>query len=112
MDGLLKIGTILSAESGNKYVVKKLLGAGGQGEVYDVEAGGKHYALKWYYKKTATSSQKKILENLIAKGKPDTCFLWPEDFIYTRPGEPFGYIMDLRPSNYKSIIDLSTEKPQ
>ena len=33
MDGLLKSGTILTSESGNKYVVKKLLGAGGQGEV-------------------------------------------------------------------------------
>ena len=35
MDGLLKAGTILTSESGNKYVVKQLLGAGGQGEVYD-----------------------------------------------------------------------------
>ena len=79
MDGLLKSGTILTSESGNKYVVKKLLGAGGQGEVYDVENGGKHYALKWYYKKTATTMQKNILDNLVAKGKPDSSFLWPED---------------------------------
>ena len=59
MDGLLKAGTILTSESGNKYVVKQMLGAGGQGEVYDVENGGKHFALKWYYRHTATTSQKR-----------------------------------------------------
>ena len=75
MDGLLKAGTILTSESGNKYVVEKLLGAGGQGEVYDVENGGQHFALKWYYPRTATSQQKAILENLISKGKPDDTFL-------------------------------------
>ena len=112
MDGLLKSGTILTSESGNKYVVKKLLGAGGQGEVYDVENGGKHYALKWYYKKTATIMQKNILENLVAKGKPDNSFLWPEDMIYKSAGEPFGYIMQLRPSNFKSIVDLMKRKAE
>ena len=112
MDGSLKAGTILSSESGNKYVVNKLLGAGGQGEVYDVENGGKHYALKWYYKHTATTSQKDILENLIAKGSPDESFLWPEDLIYRKVGEPFGYIMALRPKNYKSIVDLMKRKAE
>ena len=55
MDGQLKPGTILTAESGTKYTVKTLLGAGGQGEVYDVESAGKHYALKWYFKGSATA---------------------------------------------------------
>lgn len=112
MDGLLKAGTILTSESGNKYVVKNLLGAGGQGEVYDVENGGKHYALKWYYNHTATTSQKNILENLIAKGSPDETFLWPEDLIYKKTGEPFGYIMALRPKNYRSIVDLMKRKAE
>ena len=34
MEGQLKNGTILTSESGNKYEVVSLLGAGGQGEVY------------------------------------------------------------------------------
>lgn len=112
MDGLLKNGTILISDSGNQYIVQKLLGAGGQGEVYDVECGSRHYALKWYYKHTATTAQKNILENLIAKGKPDESFLWPEDLIYKGAGQSFGYIMALRPKNYKSIVDLMKRKAE
>ena len=69
MEGQLKNGTILTSESGNKYTVVNLLGAGGQGEVYDVECDGKHYALKWYFKGSATARQKKLLEEIIAKGE-------------------------------------------
>lgn len=75
MEGQLKNGTILISESGNKYEVVSLLGAGGQGEVYDVKCGGNHYALKWYFKGSATERQKMILETIIAKGSPDESFL-------------------------------------
>jgi serine/threonine protein kinase len=42
------------------------------------------------------------LENNIKKGKPTNAFLWPED-ITERDGEAFGYIMDLRPPDYKDF---------
>ena len=45
------------SQSGNKYIVQKLLGAGGQGEVYAVTLGSETYALKWYFKHTATITQ-------------------------------------------------------
>lgn len=111
MEGQLSIGTVLTSECGNKYKVEKLLGAGGQGEVYDVSCGSKHFALKWYFKGSATETQKKILDKLIEKGSPTKSedkdiFLWPEDLVYKAKGEPFGYIMELRGPQYKGIVDL------
>lgn len=112
MDGQLKSGTVLTSESGNRYTVEKLLGSGGQGEVYAVTAGHKTYALKWYYKNTATKIQKEILDNLIQSGAPDPSFLWPQDMIFRCYGESFGYIMPLRPKSYKSIVDMMKRKAE
>lgn len=111
MEGQLAIGTELTSECGNKYKIEKLLGAGGQGEVYEVSCGSKQYALKWYFKGSATDVQKQILDKLIEKGSPTKneekdLFLWPEDLIYKKSGESFGYIMELRQKRYKGIVDL------
>lgn len=67
MEGQLKNGTILTSESGNKYEVVSLLGAGGQGEVYDVKCSGNHYALKWYFKGSATERQKRFWKQSLPK---------------------------------------------
>ena len=112
MDGQLQAGTILISESLNRYKVISLLGAGGQGEVYDVELNGKRFALKWYYKHMATREQKSILDNLVAKGAPDETFLWPQDLIFHRWGESFGYVMPLRPKNYMSIVDMMKRRAE
>ena len=112
MEGQLKIGTTLTSESSVKYKIVSLIGAGGQGEVYDVKGNGHNYALKWYFKHTATSDQKAILDNLITKGSPDNSFLWPQDLIFNTPGEPFGYIMPLRPPNYKGIVDMMKRRAE
>ena len=110
MEGQLTIGTEFKSECGNKYKVVEYLGAGGQGEVYKVSCGASEYALKWYFIGSATEAQKKILDKLIEKGSPtrnevEDVFLWPKDLIYEGPGK-LGYIMDLRPEEYKGIVDL------
>lgn len=112
MNGNLKAGTLLTSESLSKYKVVSLLGAGGQGEVYDVESEGNHYALKWYFKHMATKEQKAILDDLVAKGSPDASFLWPKDIIFKSYEESFGYIMSLRPRKFMSIVDVMKRRAE
>jgi serine/threonine protein kinase len=92
--------------SGVEYIVLDFLGSGGQGEVYNISSGGKNWALKWYYPHTATDSQRKGLEALVSKGAPTEKFLWPLTLITDQKTAGFGYIMPLRPKNYKNIVDL------
>ncbi|MCL1904308.1 MAG: hypothetical protein FWF94_07815 [Oscillospiraceae bacterium] len=115
MEGFIKKNTELISECSNKYRVVKLLGSGGQGEVYEVgllSAEGEItslFALKWYFKNNATEAQMSILENLISRGSPADVFLWPLELVhdsrFTSTGD-FGYIMPLRPNNFKGIVDL------
>ena len=112
MDGMLKSGTIMVSESRNRYKVIKLLGSGGQGEVYEVTGDNDRFALKWYFPKTATTRQKGILEKLLIKGSPSPAFLWPEDIITNGKSGSLGYIMKLRPKGFYSIDDLMNRKAE
>lgn len=106
MNGQLQSGTVLTSQAQVRYTVVSLLGSGGQGEVYDVEANGTHKALKWYFPQSAQPRQMEILERLVEIGSPDSEFLWPEDLVIDQDGKTFGYIMPLRPKKYKSLVDL------
>lgn len=64
MEGQLAIGTELISECGNKYKVEKLLGAGGQGEVYGVSCGSRHYALNGILKEVQQIRRREFLINL------------------------------------------------
>jgi len=97
----------LSAQSsGLPCRVRRLLGAGGQGEVYEARLNGQPVALKWYYPQIATPHQKKALEALVAKGPPDSSFLWPLDLVTGAGLAQFGYLMPLRDPRYRGITDL------
>ena len=108
----LKTGTKLLSQHGTVYTIIRFIAAGGQGEVYEVEdkktAG--RYALKWYFKHSATDYQKKLITRLISRGAPDHRFLWPLDMIEQKG--LFGYIMNLRPLEYKSILDLMKRRAE
>jgi serine/threonine protein kinase len=97
-------GYKIQTKSFKKVVVDQMLGEGGQGAVYRVDYDGQAKALKWYSGKKFKSPAKFYanLENNIKKGKPTNAFLWPED-LTEHDGEAFGYIMDLRPGEYKDF---------
>jgi DNA-binding helix-hairpin-helix protein with protein kinase domain len=90
--------------------VERLLGAGGQGEVYRALLDGQPMAVKWYYEHTATSDQHDALKELVDRGTPDPRFLWPQAIV-TVPSKPgFGYVMALRDQRFAGIPDLLTRR--
>lgn len=91
----------IALKVGGSVTIIKKLGEGGQGIVYLVDLNGEHYALKWY-----THSCKKEfynnLDNNIHKGAPTSAFLWPQ-FLTEWKADRFGYLMSLRPDEYKDF---------
>ncbi len=106
MQNLLgNVTNISGISSGDSYQVGRLLGSGGQGEVYAVTSGTQQLALKWYYRESATPAQRAALEQLVELSPPEG-FLWPKE-VATAGGVPdFGYLMSLRPERFKSLYDL------
>jgi serine/threonine protein kinase len=107
MDQILKPGQkIRTSTSKGTCVVEKLLGGGGQGEVYQAMLDEKPVALKWYYPNSATADQQKGLERLVKMGSPSDRFLWPMDLASSTQTPGFGYLMPLREHRFKGIVDL------
>lgn len=99
----LPVGAELKTDGFRKIKVVKELGRGGQGIVYHVMMDGRPKALKWYFENTFGNKRKQFYENLknnIQIGSPSNVFLWPQDSVVSNEYHSFGYIMDLRPSEY------------
>ncbi len=100
---MFKKGTMI-----NKTIeIIDFIGSGGQGEVYKVRFNNELYALKWYYPNN-NQEFKKTLHNLILKGAPNDCFLWP--LLLVEENNRFGYLMELRPKEYRSLTDWITQQ--
>jgi serine/threonine protein kinase len=102
-DTQLKIGETLQTSAGPLRIIN-FIAAGGQGEVYKVAINGNEYALKWYFSGKAPVELKNSLRQLISKKSPSIHFLWPK-FIVEKNSD-FGYVMDLRKSEYRSMQDF------
>jgi len=98
--------TVQTETTGLPCTVEQFLGGGGQGEVYRAKLSGQTVALKWYFPASATNEQRAALETLVKKGPPNEKFLWPMELASAQGIAGFGYIMPLRESRYKGIVDL------
>lgn len=104
----LNIGQQVEMEYGGSATVLKVLGSGGQGIVYLVNFNGEQYALKWYDvdKIRNPKAFRKNIENNIQDGAPSEKFLWPKYLTKETAAGGFGYLMDLRPEEYDSFVDI------
>jgi len=106
LNELTKGQRIKTASGGELEIVQKL-GEGGQGIVYKVDYEGKQLALKWYYQNKLKNAEKFYdnIRNNISKGAPTKAFLWPLQITEWLEGS-FGYLMELRPPEYKDFSDF------
>lgn len=96
--------------AGQQLQAQKLLGAGGQGEVWRAEMEGRPVAVKVYHRHTATVPQRAVIERLIEKGPPARCFLWPLTLVEDRTIGSYGYVMDLREKRFRSLEDFMARR--
>lgn len=102
-----KKGDKVKILNGSEATIIDYIAGGGQGDVYRVNYNNKEYALKWY-KKNAIKNEKAFYENLennVLDGKPNDSFLWMQ-YLTEKKNGSFGYLMDLRPSEYKEFKDF------
>ena len=98
------IGKKITVVDGSKLEILEKLGEGGQGIVYKVKWNNRNLALKWYFSDKLKDRVKfyKNIENNIKKGSPTENFLWPLELTEEEEGS-FGYLMKLRPKEYKDF---------
>lgn len=97
-------GQRIKTVSGGELEVIQKLGEGGQGVVYKVNYNGKPLALKWYFGNKLNNADKfyRNIQNNIRQGTPTGAFLWPLEITEYFEGS-FGYLMELRPPEYKDF---------
>ncbi|MBK7077316.1 MAG: protein kinase [Myxococcales bacterium] len=100
----------MTIPAGGRINGRKLLGSGGQGEVWLGQADGRDVAVKVYHQHTATSAQRACIERLIDKGPPAPCFLWPLKLVEDRDTGTYGYIMELRAARFRSLEDFMARR--
>jgi serine/threonine protein kinase len=103
----LQAGDVIKTKSLLDVKIIGKLGEGGQGTVYEAECAGRRMALKWYFPNKIKNPKEfyRNIENNISKGSPANAFLWPEYITERRQGT-FGYLMALRPDEYKDFSDF------
>lgn len=104
-------GQRIKTISGGELEVVQKLGEGGQGVVYKVNYNGRALALKWYFGNKLHNADRfyRNIQNNIKKGAPTSAFLWPLEITEYYEGS-FGYLMELRPPEYKDFSSFLLAK--
>lgn len=87
--------------------VGKLLGGGGQGQVFLVTLEEGTFALKWYNPNYLQIDQT-LLERLVKSietGPPNKNFWWPFELVTCDRETSFGYLMPLREPGFETLVD-------
>ncbi len=104
---------VVSAGGRREGSIVRLLGAGGQGTVYEIAIGDARFALKWYHDHYVAIDRtlRARLTRAVERGAPTASFLWPMD-VMVRPGAgSFGYVMPLRDPAYVGMRALIARPP-
>ena len=102
--GEFQRGQRIRTVTGGELEILQKLGEGGQGIVYKVNYNGAELALKWYFIKKIKDPEAfySNIRNNIKRGAPTGSFLWPLEITECYDGS-FGYLMNLRPPEYKDF---------
>ncbi len=106
--GIFESGRIIKTVSGNEIKITGYVGSGSRHDVYSAEYNKQNKALVWYKEEFSPEEKtraKERLEKHISMENPNICFLWPLD-ITEETEEGFGYIVDYRGLEYKSVSDV------
>ncbi|MBQ2681294.1 MAG: serine/threonine protein kinase [Eggerthellaceae bacterium] len=110
-NGMPVPGQSMKATKGKQLTVKKVLGEGGQGRVFLVDYDGSEKAFKWY-KLGVFPNPNAFRKNLVRNAEspsPARQFIWPIDIVENDDGR-FGYVMELRPPEYREAIEFFLHK--
>jgi eukaryotic-like serine/threonine-protein kinase len=103
----LSSGTAVDLGLLGTATITRLIGQGGQGQVYEVDrSSGPPLALKWYRPQSATQVQYREIQTLVEFGSPHTRFLWPLSVARIDDEAGFGYVMPLRDDRYVELSCL------
>jgi serine/threonine protein kinase len=117
IDSMLGPGATLPCDNLSEPLeVIRLLGSGGQGEVYEVAFAGERLAAKWYFPRFLARDPELMerLRDSIRATSPSAAFLWPMALLQPAaasvvelrlPAGSFGYLMALRPPDYVAAIE-------
>lgn len=101
---------LVSTPGGQEIQGQKLLGSGGQGEVWLAQMDGRPVAVKIYHLHTATPDQRAVIERLAEKGPPAKYFLWPMMLVEDPKVGSYGYVMELREKRFRSLEDFMARR--